>query len=307
MLSAGRDSSVRDSAPHAAGKLILKAPVGVASCYYRGMPRLKKPKIITRRPWWMLNEKTAPPVVALGAMIVVIILTLVFHLLTKPAAAPTMNRNVNASATSALTIVTDDDVVLVGDLIYPRGTGPFPAVILVHEFGQDRHQWDAYRDTFVADGFAVLTYDTRGFGESALDRVPGAQTSFFGSMPNDLTAVVAYARRQTKIDAAQINVVGASLGANIAYVAAGSDLGTAKTVLLSPGVNAQLDGSTVINFRPINIFGLTSAAEQTTLDGLMASVSEPKKTTIVNEGTGRGVALLQNTEVFQSIRQWLMQ
>lgn len=255
----------------------------------------------------MLNEKTAPPVVALGAMIVVIILTLVFHVLTKPAAAPTLNRNVNTSSNSALTIVTDDDVTLAGDLIYPRGSGPFPVVILVHEFGQDQHQWDAYRDTFVADGFAVLTYDTRGFGASALDRVPGAQTAFFGSMPNDLTAAVDYARRQTKIDTTRINVVGASLGANIAYIAAGSDLGIAKTVLLSPSVNPQLDGSTVPNFKPTNIFGLASADEQTTLDGLMASVSEPKKTTIVNEGTGRGVALLQNTEVFQSVRQWLMQ
>ncbi len=262
-------------------------------------------KKVTVWRWWILNERTAPPVAALGVMVMVILLTLFFHVLTKPAAAPTVNGNTNTLAKPNLAIATDDGVTLVGDLTYPSGAGPFPVVILVHEFGQDRHQWDAYRDTFIGDGFAVLAYDTRGFGGSALANVPGAQTAFFGSMPNDLAAILTYLRRQPKVDDAKIYIIGASLGANIAYVAAGSDLGIVKTVLLSPGVNPQLDGATVADFKPSNIFGLASEADQSALEAVMANVQEPKKTTIVADSTSHGVALLQSSKVFNTVRQWL--
>lgn len=269
------------------------------------MKRVARKKGGAVEPRWMLNEKTAPPVVALGAMAVVILLTLAFHLMTKPAVAPTINKNTKAAAGPNLAIVTSDGVTLAGNLIYPSGSGPWPVVILVHEFGQDRHQWDAYRDTFLGDRMAVLAYDTRGFGDSALANVPSAQTAFFGNMPNDLAAVVGYVRRQTNIDQTKIYVIGAALGANIAFVAAGSDLGITKTVLLSPSVNPQLDGRDVANFLPANIYGLASPTDLAALDTLMAAVSEPKKTTILSDSTARGAALLGTNQVINAVRQWL--
>lgn len=271
------------------------------------MKRAKKPKKVTVWRWWILTERTAPPVVALGAMVMVILLTLAFHLLTKPAAAPTVTKNTKTLSTANLSINTNDGITLAGNLTYPSGAGPFPAVILVHEFGEDHHQWDAYRDTFIGDGFAVLAYDTRGFGESAIASIPTGQTGFFSSMPNDLTAVVAHLRTQRKIDGTRIFVVGASLGANIAYVAAGSDLGITKTVLLSPGVNPQLDGSSVANFKPTNIFGLATTVDQAALEGLMAKVQEPKKTSLITTSADHGIELLQSSDVFNAVRQWLME
>ena len=92
---------------------------------------------------------------------------------------------------------------------------------------------------------------------------------------------------------------------DIAYVAAGSDIGIAKTVLLSPGVNPQLDGSTVANFKPFNVLGIASSSDQPALDAMMATVQEPKKATIASS-SAHGVALLQSAEVFNAVRQWLV-
>ena len=44
---------------------------------------------------------------------------------------------------------------------------PEPPVLLVHGFGQDRRQWDAFvRERLLPAGFAALTLDLRGHGAS---------------------------------------------------------------------------------------------------------------------------------------------
>ncbi len=253
---------------------------------------------------WILNEKTAPPVVALGVMLVVILLTLAFNVFLK--ADEGVTTTTDTTTAPALQITTADGVILAAELIYPAGAGPFPVVILVHEFGQDRTQWAPYREEFLAEGFAVLSYDTRGFGESTLAAIPAANAAYFSSMPNDLAAVVEYALDQPKINSQKIFVIGASLGGNIALVEAGRNSSITRTVILSPSGTSSLDGTGLTDFTPKSILGIADSADQPALTTIMDKVAEPKKTIIV-PATGHGVALLQHRTVIEAILQWLTQ
>jgi hypothetical protein len=63
---------------------------------------------------------------------------------------------------------TTDQVKVTGDWYAPVGAeAKLPAVILVHGFGQDRRQWDAFvRERLLPAGFAALSIDLRGHGGS---------------------------------------------------------------------------------------------------------------------------------------------
>lgn len=265
------------------------------------MKRKKKAAASTPKPFWILNEKTAPPIVALGAMVVVILLTLIFHTLfqSNKDDAPTNNNSSDSSA-PAITFVTPDGVTIAADVVYPAGEGLFPLAILVHEFGQDRRQWDAYHDVFLGAGIAVLTYDTRGFGQSPLAAVPTAQAAYFASMTNDLSAAVAYAQQLKNIDPTKIYTVGAGTGANIALAEAARNPAIKKIVLLSPSTMSVF-GS--MASAPANVLGLADQSQQAILDAVMAPLAEPKKTMITQNG-GSGVTLLDKVGI-EPIRQWL--
>lgn len=265
----------------------------------------KKAVSVPTKPRWVLNEKTAPPIIALGAMVLVILLTLAWHTQIKPKSdksqAPT-----NTAKQSGLRVTTSDGIALAAELTYPTGRGPFPVVIFVHEFGQDRSQWKPYVDEFLISGFAVLTYDTRGFGASSLAAIPVANAAYFSSMPNDVAAIVTYAKKQSKVDDGKVFVVGASLGANIALAESGRNPGIIKTVLLSPGSTSLLGDQAVAAASAKNILGISDSTDQPALETVMGQVAEPKKTMIASM-SGHGVVLLQQPEVREAIRQWLAQ
>lgn len=61
-----------------------------------------------------------------------------------------------------------DGTELATTLYVPDGEGPFPAVLMTHGFGGDRGSGLPFRmaPKYAERGYAVLTYDSRGFGES---------------------------------------------------------------------------------------------------------------------------------------------
>lgn len=274
------------------------------SCYSFRMKKTKKSARSTPAKRWILNERTAPPVVAFGAMIGVILLTLLFHTVVQP---KTANKKGGDTATTAVSFTGTDGVVIAADLEYPSGAGPFPVVILLHEFGQDRSQWKQYRDFFMADGFAVMRYDIRGFGESTIPSIPSAQATWFASMPTDLVAAVRFLKEQQRFFAEKIYVIGVGLGANIAYIGSGTIPGIDKTVLLSPSVLPQLDGSAVDNFFPKNILALANIDEQPVVEAMLSRVTNEKNSEFISDPGIRGLALVQRPELQARIRNWLRQ
>lgn len=245
-----------------------------------------------QQPFGKNLSVTLPAVVGLAVI-------LFFLALPRPSTPPT-------NTTKPPTVIPSADAIqLSADVTWPTGTGPCPAVILIHDFAQDHHQWDPFVQDFIRAGFVVVAYDGRGFGESRLATVPTDQAAWENAMPNDVAAVVAYLKEQSRVDVNRINVVGAGLGANIAYVASGSQLGIHRAVLLSPHLTpGVLDGAKVKDFSPTGILGVAGTTEKSNLDAVMSRVKSKHERLDVDGGS-LGVSLLTNEQTLTSVLTWL--
>lgn len=241
----------------------------------------------------------APTIVALavlGIIAVVIIVT------KKSPSVPTTNV---VTDTTAVTITTADDIKLSTTIKYPVRNIEVPAIIFLHEYAKDRHQWDAYTQKFIDAGFAVLSYDMRGFGESRLPSIPTDTESHVAMLSKDIPDVIAYLEQQPSIDPEKIVLIGAGLGANVAYLASGSDLSVHRTVVLSPIPQTKaIDGSTIKNFTPKNILGVAGTENLKDLNAIMKNVTGLHETFEVDGGSF-GVSLISNEQTLTHILNWL--
>jgi len=101
------------------------------------------------------------------------------------------------------------DVQLAGMLVKPDTPGPHPAIVLLHGSGPQTYNKWYYRihtNTFVRQGFAVLSYDQRGSGNSEGD----LKKTGFPDMVNDGIAAVDLLRSQPDINPDQIGLYGIS-------------------------------------------------------------------------------------------------
>jgi uncharacterized protein len=130
------------------------------------------------------------------------------------------------------------NVKLAGTLTIPKGTGPFPAAVLIAGSGPyDRDEaltnhkpFLVLADYLTRKGIAVLRYDKRGIGRST-GSVDSATTL---DLASDAQAAVAYLKTRKDVDAAKIGLIGHSEGAMIAPYLATHSADIAWLVLLAP-------------------------------------------------------------------------
>ena len=105
------------------------------------------------------------------------------------------------ASTPAYTSVTfgTDDGLCLGGRIYGRGAR---GVVLAHMYPADQTSWDGVAQDLAAEGFFVLTFDFRGYGESE-----GAKDIQY--LDRDVTAAVITLRQA---GAEEIVLIGASMG-----------------------------------------------------------------------------------------------
>lgn len=129
------------------------------------------------------------------------------------------------------------EVKLAGNLWIPAGEGPFPAIVIVHGAGKITTQDYKYISfSFVHQGFATLTYDKRGVGESggSYSRV-GVEDgeAVLEDLANDAVAGVEFLKSNGKIDPNRIGLFGISQGGWIAPLAASKSSDVAFMALYS--------------------------------------------------------------------------
>ncbi|MEB8346761.1 alpha/beta hydrolase [Flavobacteriaceae bacterium KMM 6898] len=108
------------------------------------------------------------------------------------------------------------DIALAGELILPKGEGPFPVIINVHGSGrQDRHDgpWSSF---FTRYGIAVLSYDKRGVGEST----GRYETAGYEDLASDVLTGISFLKNHPKINAELIGIQGSSEGGWVGSIAA---------------------------------------------------------------------------------------
>ena len=139
---------------------------------------------------------------------------------------------------------SEDGVLLVGSYYKPRiGTSiSTPSVILLHMLGMDRSTWDKFAQKLTQNGYAVLSVDLRGHGESIKQAnhtisYQSFMPKNFKNMTLDVKAAKKYLIEGRKANPNQISITGASIGANLALNYAASDHSIKSVILLSPGLN----------------------------------------------------------------------
>ena len=120
-------------------------------------------------------------------------------------------------------ISTPDGVLLEGTVY---GEGP-DGIVLAHMRGVDRSTWAPFAEVAAADGFRVLTFDFRGYGDSGGERDT--------LLDVDLTAAIEHLERD---GAESVVVMGASMGGTAAVNVA-SKLDLAGMVSLSAPAGFQ--------------------------------------------------------------------
>jgi pimeloyl-ACP methyl ester carboxylesterase len=148
-------------------------------------------------------------------------------------------------AAERVTVKASDGTVLVGDLYLPPSQEQqmAPLVVLLHMLSRNRRDWQPYIPRLTAQGRAVLAMDLRGHGESIKrghERLSWRtfRTSDYAKMPADLLETLdALSGYGTLIDLNRVAVIGASIGCNVAVVAAADRETIRALVLLSPGLD----------------------------------------------------------------------
>jgi pimeloyl-ACP methyl ester carboxylesterase len=142
-------------------------------------------------------------------------------------------------------LTTADDVAIAA--AYYRGANEqAPVIVLVHGAAQTRDAWLPFVPALQRQGYAVLTFDLRGHGQSnrkitargpdLIDPRSFTERDYI-AMTLDLNAVVDWLGEQAEINPKRIAIIGAGIGANLAlrYAAENDDI--AGVALISPGIN----------------------------------------------------------------------
>lgn len=141
-----------------------------------------------------------------------------------------------------VTIDTPDGAKLIGSFYNPQKPNS-PALLLIHVWTANRHTYDEFAERMNGQGYAVLSFDGRGFGEST-KKADGSEIKVDldkGIDPklllSDANAAVEFLSKQANVDANKIGIVGASYGSSVAIMYAADHPKIAAVVLLSPGIN----------------------------------------------------------------------
>jgi alpha-beta hydrolase superfamily lysophospholipase len=142
-----------------------------------------------------------------------------------------------AASTQRVALRTDDGATLAA-MWYEPSARPAPAVILVHMLHRSRRDWDSFAHRLAGEGIGVLAVDLRGHGESQRYSMPEpAAESGYAPMALDVRAGRRYLASRTDVIQSRIGVAGASIGANLAVIAAAADSSLVSLALLSPSLD----------------------------------------------------------------------
>jgi alpha-beta hydrolase superfamily lysophospholipase len=129
------------------------------------------------------------------------------------------------AAGQPLQLRTTDGITLAAT-VYDAADAAAPAVVLVHMFTRTRDDWRPFAERLQASGVTALALDLRGHGGSGGAAAPSA------AMGLDVQAAVTALAARPGVR--RIGVVGASLGASAALLAAAELPLVRGVVLLSP-------------------------------------------------------------------------
>ena len=204
---------------------------------------------------------------------------------------------------------TFDRVRLWASFELPEGIpAPIPAALLLHGYGEDRSVWADLEARLLSEGWAVMTLDLRGHGQSTIRNsepieAVGAWRADSQQFPQDLNPALDWLKTQARIDSGRLAVIGSDIGANLALVASGrfSEVGT--SVAINPNVQEAIAlAGTGQEFDPTAVLII----ESDILQGLVAreEVRGASRVFVVEADGGTALWLATGDTLNQIVR-WL--
>jgi pimeloyl-ACP methyl ester carboxylesterase len=224
--------------------------------------------------------------------------------LVPPAAA-------GAATSRTVTFRTDDGVTIAGTL-YEGLRRPAPAVILLHMLTRSRDDWQTVATRLADAGIQALAIDFRGHGGSSpAPGVAGAEPDW-PRLALDVKASRAFlASRPDLVQAALIGIAGASIGANIAIIAAAADPSIKSLALLSPSLEYRSLRADApmrkYGARPaLLVAGTDDAYAMRSAKALAALGSGPRELETLN-GAGHGTNMLNHDpDLARALVDWFL-
>jgi pimeloyl-ACP methyl ester carboxylesterase len=211
-----------------------------------------------------------------------------------------------------------DQVKLGGSWFSPSGgkDTKFPTVLLVHGFGQDSRIWQTFvKDHLLRAGFAALSLDLRGHGDSAGksgDRITAERTwiSDPKQFPQDIDAALQWLKSREDVDRSRIAMIGCDLGADLAFLASGKYEEIRSAVALSGSVeNAKHLAGGIENFQPHSILYVATQGDSAAAESarqLEKLTGFPVRAQIYENSGAHGSEILQGIpEASLLIMDWL--
>jgi pimeloyl-ACP methyl ester carboxylesterase len=134
-----------------------------------------------------------------------------------------------ASAAGQAVQLRTADGVPVAAMLYDAAEPSAPAVVLVHMLTRSKDDWRAVAERLQVAGIAALALDLRGHGASSGEAAPSA------AMALDVQAAVGFL--QGRAPGRPMALVGASLGASLALIAAAETPFVRGVALVSPAAD----------------------------------------------------------------------
>jgi len=216
---------------------------------------------------------------------------------------------------------TADGFLLFGTLFFSNAhTDQHPAVILLHPFNENHVQWGGFIPELVVErGYLALAFDLRGHGNSIFQngqpvRIQDFSVADINQMPLDVVAAIAFLKARPETDPNRIGIVGADIGANIAFVSAGTQPDIKATVSISPNFRQNvpqeiLIGTNIPDFAPRNILYLAAFGDgyAYTSSQTMSELTQGITAVIVYQGVNHGLGLIADDAAWKTVLDWLDQ
>jgi alpha/beta superfamily hydrolase len=194
-------------------------------------------------------------------------------------------------------IVTPDFVVLKASYFSPGKSGP--GILLLHQCNMDRHAWDTLTPDLVRAGFHVLTFDQRGFGDTA-----GGPADEKKALA-DAEAAYVYLRSKPDVEKGRMAAGGASCGVTYSSALARTHPDITALLLLSGGVN---DSSMAYVRRTpsLAVFGAAADRDAEDIRAVVTASQHPQSTLRIVRGSAHGVPMFDtDADLKPSIVKWL--
>lgn len=191
-------------------------------------------------------------------------------------------------------IPLEEGVTLRGRLFGPQHE---IGVILSHMRPNDQSAWFEFAEELADEGYAALTFDFRGYGETGGDKD-------FGKLDEDLAAALRFMRDRGK---ERVFLIGASMGGTASLVVAAQEDVAGVVAVSAPSRFEDQDGlSAVPDVTEPKLF-IASEDDTAALgfEELLEAAGEPKEQEVYS-GNAHGTNLLQS-EHAAAFRQRILQ